>query len=170
MGSKIERNCCHCGELFEPDCRNRRRQLSCTSDECKRAMKAERQRRWLNKPENQDYFRGADHVERVRAWRKENPGYWKRKRLNPRAPLQDALTSQVADDRSALQDVLHNQHAVLIGLISHISGTTLQDDIDYTLSNLVRLGHDILRSKEIRQYGSQGSTQPGPSPPYPETV
>ncbi len=155
MGSKIERNCCHCGELLEPDCRNRRRQLSCSSNECKRAMKAERQRRWLKKPENQDYFRGADHVERVRGWRKENPGYWKRKRLNPRAPLQDAL---------------HNQHAVLIGLVSHISGTTLQDDIDHTLSNLVRLAHDILRSKEIRQYGSQGSTQPGPSPPYPETV
>jgi hypothetical protein len=37
------------------------------------------QKRWLQKPENQDYFRGSQNVQRVQRWRKANPGYWRRK-------------------------------------------------------------------------------------------
>ena len=71
--------CLHCNELFHADCRNRTRQRYCAAAACRKASKAESQRRWLLKPENQDYFRGPQHVERVRLWRSKNPGYWRRR-------------------------------------------------------------------------------------------
>ena len=130
MVEVVTRKCCHCGELFEPDFRNRRRQQSCRLDACRRASKQARQRRWVSKPENEGYFRGPEHVERVREWRAQHPGYWRR--CQRRVPLQDALT---------------HQPIVLIGLIAQITGTTLQDDIAYTTSHLLRLGRDILSAR-----------------------
>jgi hypothetical protein len=46
--------------------------------------------------------------------------------------------------RSPLQDVISAQPAVLIGLIAHLVGTPLQDDIVRTTDRLLRLGQDIL--------------------------
>jgi hypothetical protein len=43
-----------------------------------------------------------------------------------------------------LQDMLSAQPAVLIGLIAHIVGTPLQEDIVRTTDRLLRLGQDIL--------------------------
>ena len=45
---------------------------------CRKASKADSQRRWLQKPENRDYFRGPEHVQRVQRWREAHPGYWRR--------------------------------------------------------------------------------------------
>jgi hypothetical protein len=39
---------------------------------------------------------------------------------------------------------LSAQPAVLIGLIAHLVGTPLQDDIAHTTARLLRLGNDIL--------------------------
>lgn len=167
MGSQIERKCCNCGELFQPDHRNRRRQLSCRREACRRAMKAARQRRWLSKPENENYFRGSEHVERVREWRARHPGYWKRAGKRQRAPLQDALDSQVVDNRPPLQDALSSQHVLLIGLIAKIHDITLQDDMANAISTLLDLGHDILRDMEVSQYGSKGITTPRAGAPSP---
>jgi hypothetical protein len=52
--------------------------------------------------------------------------------------------------RSPLQDVLAAQPAVLIGLIAHIMGTPLQDDIVRTTDRLLRLGQDILATSAAR--------------------
>ena len=52
--------------------------------------------------------------------------------------------------RSPLQDVLIAQPAVLIGLIAHIVGTPLQDDIVRTTDRLLRLGQDILATSAAR--------------------
>ncbi len=60
------RKCLCCGELFEPDARNAKRQKCCRKKACRATLKAARQQRWLGKPENRDYFRGVEHVERVR--------------------------------------------------------------------------------------------------------
>jgi hypothetical protein len=49
-----------------------------------------------------------------------------------------------------LQDVLTAQPAVLIGLIAHIVGTPLQDDIVRTTGRLIRLGQDILATSAAR--------------------
>ncbi len=79
MSAKHKRHKCRCCRLFfQPDPHNPKRQFYCLAPECRRASKAASQRRWLRKPANRNYFRDAENVERVRAWRKANPGYWKR--------------------------------------------------------------------------------------------
>lgn len=148
------RKCQCCGDLFEPDARNAQRQKCCRKEACRAALKAVRQRRWLEKPQNRDYFRGPMHVERVRAWRMAHPGYWRRGELRADA-LQDAHDGQpieAAKDLStpstrALQDALRLQGPVLIGLIAHLSDSTLQDDIAQTSRRLLQLGQDILAGK-----------------------
>ena len=85
MTKRRRRKCLSCGELFRPDPRNVRHQRYCSAQSCRKASKA----RWLAKPQNQGYFGGPAHTERVRAWRAANPGYWRRGR---RALQEDALT------------------------------------------------------------------------------
>jgi hypothetical protein len=51
---------------------------------------------------------------------------------------------------SPLQEILMAQPAVLIGLIAHIVGTPLQDDIVRTTDRLLRLGQDILATSAAR--------------------
>ena len=77
MANKRQSKCQCCGEIFEVDVRNRGRQKYCPKGACRRAGKTARQRRWLEKPENQDYFSGPEHVDRVRVWRAAHPGYWR---------------------------------------------------------------------------------------------
>ena len=74
------RKCHHCGQLYHPDYRTIDRQEYCSAVACRQASHRVAQRRWWNQPENQDYYRGADQVRRVQAWRKAHPGYWKKKR------------------------------------------------------------------------------------------
>ncbi len=132
--------CRNCGDIFNPDHRNVGRQACCIKDECRKANKAESQKRWLNKPENRDYFRGKQNVERVRRWREKNPGYWLEKSPEPSGTSQDPLEEKpvvnqpVASTisspvKDALQDSLSVQCAVLTGLIIQLSGCALQDDI-----------------------------------------
>ena len=151
MGCGERRKCKYCHRLFRPDPRNRRHQQYCSAPACRAASKAASQARWLAKPENQSYFRGPVHVARVQAWRSRHPGYWRKGRPADSA-LQDVLTAQHIDStketgevaRPPLQDVLSAQPAILIGLIAHLTGTPLQDDIVRTAGRLLRLGQDIL--------------------------
>src|SRR6516164_6595899 len=134
MGCGERRKCKCCHRLFRPDPRNRRHQQYCSAPACRAASKAASQARWLAKPENQSYFRGPVHVARVQAWRSRHPGYWRKgRRADP-----------------ALQEVLSAQPAVLIGLIAHLVGTPLQDDIVRTTGRLLRLGKDILATSAAR--------------------
>ena len=117
--------CRHCRRLFVPDTRNRDRQKYCSSPPCRKASKAASQKKWLSKPENKDHFKGPEHVERVREWRKKNPGYWKRSKS--RIALQDPLNGEKSENTAksqqnnanALQDFLTAQSPVMIGLISN---------------------------------------------------
>jgi hypothetical protein len=67
-------------------------------------------------------------------------------------PLQDLCTTQVAQDEEvkrieisdALQDVLVMQPAVMVGLISMMTGSALQEDIAATTRVLLSKGQDIL--------------------------
>lgn len=147
--------CRHCGEFFEPDARNRARQRYCRKAPCRKARKAASQRAWLSKPENRDYFRGEANVARVRAWREAHPGYAKRRsRSGAASPaaLQDRLMSQLAgtagqaqqDEPVALQDLLHVQPPVVVGLIAHLTGMTLQDDIAAMTRTLHSRGRAVL--------------------------
>jgi hypothetical protein len=74
----------------------------------------------------------------------------------------DALTE------ASLQDHLNSQHAVIIGLISHLTGNTLQDHIVSTTRNMQQLGQDILNtSPHIFQGGDHGNKEPDKPRPDP---
>lgn len=60
------------------------------------ASKKASQQRWLGKPENQDYFRGDEHVNRVRAWRAKRPKYGREPALCGE-PLQEMIMVQSVD-------------------------------------------------------------------------
>jgi hypothetical protein len=173
MAGRSQRKCKGCQRLFRPDARNRRHQRYCSEEPCRAASKAASQARWLSQPENQDYFRGEAAVDRVRAWRSQNPGYW-RKALRSASPLQDVLTEQAIESagknadsaRPPLQEVLSAQPAVLIGLIAHIAGTPLQEDITVAAGRLLRLGNEILATSSSQApvasratFGSRGPPQ-----------
>ena len=135
-----KRKCRNCGQFFLPDYRNAKRQHYCPKPECRNASKTESPRKWLNKPENKDYFTGPAHVKRVQQWRKRHPGYW-RKKSNPENELQDPcrenhIEKQSVDStfmKSALQDPCISQVSVLIGLIAQFTGSALQNDIANTV-------------------------------------
>jgi len=151
MSGTIRITCCHCQQLFTPDARNATRQRYCSKPACRKHSKADSQRRWLQKPENRDYFRGAEHVLRVKRWRAAHPGYWRRAKRSPVA-LQDPLIAQAAVNiankhqapKDALQDVLILQPAVMVGLIAQLTGCALQDDIARAARRMQQLGNDIL--------------------------
>jgi len=134
MAGTERRKCKCCHKLFRPDPRNRHHQRYCAAPSCRAASKAASQARWLAAPENQDYFRGPVNVARVKEWRSRHPGYWRKRRCT----------------RVALQELSLAQPAVLIGLIAHITGTPLQDELVRTTGRLLRLGQDILATSTAR--------------------
>jgi hypothetical protein len=153
-----KRKCLHCRGFFVPDYRNVDRQRYCSKPPCKQASKADSQRRWLQKPENHDHFRGPDNVKRVQLWRHEHPGYWRRptpKASETSDALQETCTPQSIPSQSvsenlqtppqdALQDSFFLQPAVVVGLIAQLTGFALQDDIALMVRRLQQLGRDIL--------------------------
>ena len=170
MGLIRRKKCKNCSDLFTPDARNAKRQRYCTKPACRNASKAASQQRWLQKPENQDYWCGPDNVARVQRWRKANPGYWRRDSQKRQNALQDPLNEQPADINTdkgdfanhALQDSLIGQPSVLIGLIANFTGSALQDDIAITVQRLRQLGRDIvnpLPPDKGADHDSQTSTQ-----------
>jgi hypothetical protein len=141
--------------LFHPDVRNAHHQRYCGEAACRRASKAASQRRWLSKPANRDYFRGAAHVERVRAWRAEHPGYARRGVAQALSGLQDVCAGQAIEvteesrdlAQTALQDLFSVQSIVLIGLIANLTGSALQEDIARSARRFQQLGQDILSGR-----------------------
>jgi hypothetical protein len=74
-----KKKCRYCKRLFLPDARNAKHQEFCRQPACRKASKSASQRKWLQKPQNRDYFRGPVNVQRVQQWRKAHPGYWRPK-------------------------------------------------------------------------------------------
>ena len=149
MKRKEPIRCKHCKELSAVDRRNMWHQRYCNKAECKRASKAASQKRWLRKPENRNYFKGGSQVQRVQEWRARNPGYWRKKNI----ALQEVIEVQVAEktiekeDRVlALQDLIRRQALGFTGLISCLTGATLQEEIALTVTNLIKTGQDIQSS------------------------
>jgi len=151
-----------------PDYRNRNRQKYCKKPECRKASKAASQQKWLQKSENKDYFKGPENTCRVQDWRKEHPGYWKRKGSIKQDALQDRLNGQLPEIEKnnassindALQDSLMAQPAVIIGLISNFIGSALQDDIARTLLRMQQSGQDILYRKPQAIGGNRDCKKP----------
>jgi hypothetical protein len=176
-----KRKCKHCQTFFDPHPRSAGRQRYCSKPKCHQASKAASQRRWLHKPANRDYFTGPTQVERVRQWRNANPGYWRPQGARAPQALQDALTppetqKQHLDDGltpHAFQDTFFMQPTVLVGLIAHLTGLSLQDDIATTARRLQQLGRDILYGSPHLTGGIQDAQTPsliGQTPHRPPPV
>ncbi len=165
------RKCRHCQELFRPDPRNQAKQKYCSKSDCRKASKTASQRKWQAKPENKTYFHGPENVQRVQEWRKRNPGYWRKSAIR-QEPLQDhstGITTEKQGDNArlienVLQDLFSGQPAVFVGLLAHLSGSSLQDDIVHTGRRLQQLGQDILTEPLTCKGGHHDSKQkPHPS-------
>lgn len=171
-----ERLCKCCKEFFSPDYRNTKTQVYCSKSECRKVSKTESQRRWSRN--NPDYFKGLDHVERVRDWRRANPDRSRSKGSSD--ALQDdcskitlieqevkgSLPSSTQTSTPVLQDFCIAQHPVFIGLIAHFTGAVLQDDIYEITRRLEQLGQDVISSNPIR---GDRHVQKIPNPPQPNT-
>ena len=169
-----KKKCRNCKGLFISDHRNQTRQSYCRKPECKKASKAASQKKWLNKPENKNYFKGPDNVERVRQWRKKHPRYWKLPK--PQTALQDSLIVQHTENKdnnaqksaTALQDLLTTQPPVIIGLISNFIGSPLQDDIATTLLAMQQSGQDILCLQSQNKGGKSDCKNTSTKNTYPQ--
>lgn len=156
--------CPHCHSFFFPDHRNAKRQNFCNSNpDCKKASKIASQKRWLAK--NPDYFKGAEHVQRVQEWRKANPGRGRRKAESTllqddclqKSSSNQGVSQEVATPEESgqpvLQDILIVKHPVFIGLIAHLTGLALQDDIAAVAIRLEQLGQDVLSRSTLTKGG-----------------
>jgi hypothetical protein len=104
------RRCLHCRHLFHRHPRTRTQQRFCSAPACRAASKKASQLRWLRKPENQDYFRGVQHVSRVQAWREKHREYGREEPVTAE-PLQEMIMGQPVDglkksDGLALQEMM----------------------------------------------------------------
>ena len=75
-------------------------------------------------------------------WRKENPGYWRRRirvgQYALRGPLGEAAR------QCALQHVIDTHFSLVVGLISRLTGSALQHEIADEMRRLMLLGHGIV--------------------------
>jgi hypothetical protein len=161
------RKCRNCQELYEPDPRSRRCQKYCSQPDCKKASKTASQQRWRASAKGRDYFQGSANVLRVQAWRKAHPGC--RRRLpKPPGALQGALQDHSPPQTlvppkdtailspSALQEMIVTQSLLLTGLVVHLTGDALQENIALTTQRLIALGQQLQGSQ------LQGSQLLGP--------
>lgn len=149
-----KKKCHHCGDGFVASAQNAQKQCYCPAPECKKASRREANKRWVKK--NPDYHKGTEAVQRVQVWRAAHPRYWQPKvgSLEP-APLQDDYITQVVEDEQegaalkyfALQDDSISQAVVLLGLISNLTGSALQDDIAQSCRDLHKRGRQILGTR-----------------------
>ena len=147
-----KRICRNCEEYYLPDYRNIYHQHYCNKSACRLASKKASQQKWLSSSKGSGYFQGSSNVAHVQQWRKTHPGYWKRKRSTSQSALQDDCFSQRTINQSdrddlrntALQDICSSQLPLLLGVISVLTGTTLQDEIARTTYRFIDLGYDIM--------------------------
>jgi hypothetical protein len=155
MHPEGRRKCLHCQKFFVPDPRNRGHQRYCGKPQCREASKRASQRRWRGRPENAEYFRGPSEVARVQAWRRAHPGYWRRRKRKDEDALQDLLITQSSEGQAdpkqdggiALQDHWQRQAPVVIGLIAHLTGSALQEDIASMTGRLIAKGQALMGQK-----------------------
>ena len=126
MIKKLERRRCRsCKKLFSPDPRCRFHQRYCAEPACKRASKAESQRKWKGKAENLWYWRG----EKIFA----------------------KLASQCGGNgklvRSANGDEKLPDDPVIVGILAVLCVSKLKGQIEGMYRNVLAVGREILRQR-----------------------
>jgi hypothetical protein len=157
------RKCRCCRTFFDPDYRNAHHQHYCSAPACRQASKQASQRRWAHQFANRSHFRGEHEVRRVQEWRRSHPGYWKKPKVrSPKAQVADPQPVNLEQrsrnvppsDLGTLQDFCLAQDPAFVGLISMVTGSTLQEDIAQTTRTLQLKGQNILGLKIPGQLGS----------------
>jgi len=176
---RLECLCSECQKPFVASKYSGGRQMVCASAACRKAAKKARQAAWTAR--NPDYFRGPEHVERVRQWRRANPGWREKQRgrasargRESRAKAESCNQGEGGEER--LQDsVPEVQSALIVGLATVLCGSVLQDEVHDLCRECLRVGGDLLRgSRELSaalNLNSTGSTHDGkiPNRPSPHT-
>ena len=150
-----KRKCKCCHELYMPDARHFPDQNYCTKPECRHASKLSSHRRWYRSDKAAEHRDPAENKRRVREWREAHPEYAKLTGGRRCRALRETKTSEVADNKGvtlslvgdALQDMNFLQPALVVGLMSQLTGSALQDTIAETSRRLLLLGHDILGTR-----------------------
>ena len=166
------RKCPHCKVFFRPTPSARHHQRYCSAGACQRARKAANNAGFRQR--NPGYFQGPLQVERVRQWRAQHPGYWRRPRGSAAAPVETAPALQVVSPTEvlavqvaglhqqvvALQAVSTQQVAMMTGLTAHLTGVALPAELGAVLGQWYAVGC------RLRGVVPGGQT-PHPPPPEP---
>ena len=147
---KQTRRCAHCGQPFIINPRVGRRHRYCSKKECDQASRAIARRKWLQKNGGKTYFDKTISQSRVRDWRQNNPQYWRKKPGRRNTPKSDFIVSKKLAGilrYVALQDTIDTNLALKIGIISHLTGSALQDTIAKEIRRLMLRGYAILQGK-----------------------
>lgn len=78
----------------------------------------------------------------MQQWREKHPGYWRRKLRLGRYELRGKLADLARE--FALHDVIDTHFSLVVGLVSYLAETALQDTIASELRRLILLGHGVL--------------------------
>ncbi|HBA82688.1 MAG TPA: hypothetical protein DCZ95_01220 [Verrucomicrobia bacterium] len=156
--------------MYRPDPRAKARQRHCSCPACRKASKAASQRKWLRKAENRSYFRGPEQVARVRQYWQDHARPPRKKRGKPKA-LQEKIIAQDLDvqgdstflNPAALQDEFLMQPSVLLGVISSLTGSALQEQIARNVQRFHTRGQTILgmRPGTLGGKGNDGKASVG---------
>jgi hypothetical protein len=110
MPATTKRLCPDCREWFTPGPHNAHHQHYCWKPACRRASHRASSARW--RLQNPDYFRGEENCLRVRTWRADHPGYWRRQRRSRRghaaamaSALQDLASAEPTADEAVAPSI-----------------------------------------------------------------
>ena len=156
MKKTSKQQCVHCKKKFTSDPYNAYHQEYCTSLACRKASRRASSKKYRDRQKCNEQFK-QDERKRVKTWRENNPGYWKRnkneKKSDKNNALRDFASDQIDYEITALRDLLNFQHTVFKGVISQITGA-LRDNI----GSEIRFFYD--KGKEISDTGFEIVTSP----------
>lgn len=90
-------------------------------------------------------------------WREAHPGYWRRKAQVGRYALRGKLADVARE--FALQDMIDTHFSLVVGVVSYLTGSALQDTIASEMRRLILRGHGILTQSTKAAATSPGSEQ-----------
>lgn len=141
----LERPCCICHNLFVPSKYASTRQVVCEQTSCRKSAKKERQAKWVAR--NPGYFCGPENVERVREWRRKTCGWRERRKpVAKKSSLEAESCSTPELGVARLQDLVPvAQDTALVGFMSFVTGSVLQDEVHNLYGQCLRRGSELLR-------------------------
>ena len=124
------KECPYCHIFFTPHVKVGVRQKTCGASECKKALKAENNRRWRQR--NLDYYR--DDYSRVKQWLDQHPGYLKQyPQSHPEYAQKNRETQRVRDRskrlRLDIQAQLRKQAPEITEQLWDLSDLDIQDQL-----------------------------------------